>query len=62
LGVDEAVDYKQSDEDVVKEIVKKTDGKMYRIFDATSQYNQKSVEFFKPIEGKDKWFSSTNDW
>jgi hypothetical protein len=62
LGVDDIVDYKQSDEGVIKEVVKKTGGKMYRIFDATSQHNMKSVAMFKPIEGKDKWFAGTNDW
>jgi hypothetical protein len=62
LGADDCVDYHQSDEDVIAEIVKKTDGKIYRIFDAMAQHIDFAVAMFKPIEGTNKWFSTTNDW
>ena len=62
LGADEIVNYKQPEEDIVAEIVKKTGGKMYRIFDAVAQHVKFSTVMFDAIKAKDKWFSTTNDW
>ena len=62
LGADECVDYRQSEEAIIAEILKKTGGKLYRAFDAVAQNIEFSVPLFKAVEAKDKWFSTTNDW
>jgi hypothetical protein len=64
LGVDIIVDYKQSKDDLIADIVKKTGGKLYHIFDAVAQNLDFPAPFFKAIEGSasEKFFSSTNDW
>jgi len=62
IGVYEVVNYSQSEDAIISEIVKKTGGKMFHIFDAVSQYLQFSIPMFAAIEGADKWFTSTNDW
>jgi len=62
LGIDAVVDYKQSEADIIAEIVKKTGGKMYRVFDAVAQNMAFAAPMFKAIEGDEKWFTSTNDW
>jgi len=62
LGADDCVDYKQDQEALIADVAKKTGGKMYRIYDAVAQNIAFSVPMFKAVEGKNKWFTSTNDW
>ena len=62
IGVDEVVDYKQPEEAIIAEIVKKTGGKMFRMFDAVAQNIKFATPMFKEIEGTEKWFTGTNDW
>jgi NADPH:quinone reductase-like Zn-dependent oxidoreductase len=62
VGADECVNYKQDESVITSEIVQKTGGKMYRIFDAVGKHIQFSVPMFQAIKGTDKWFTTTNDW
>jgi len=63
IGADEVVSYKQSEADVISEIVKKTGGKLYRAYDVVAQNLKLAEPLFKAVGGKEeKWFTSTNDW
>jgi len=62
IGVDEVVDYKQEEDAIIAEIVKKTDGKLHKIFDAVAQKYDFPGKLFAAIEGGNKLFTSTNDW
>lgn len=63
-GVDEVVDYKQPQDAIISEIVAKTGGKMYLIYDAVATNIPFSVPMFKAIKGDKtkKIFTGTDDW
>src|ERR1700753_4257306 len=62
FGADEVVDYKQSEDAQVDEIVAKTGGKGFKAYDTTSQNLSFGSKLFKKTAPGDKSFTSTNDW
>ena len=47
---------------MIADIVAKTGGKLFRVFDAVAQNIQFSVPMFNAIPEGTKYFTSTNDW
>ena len=62
VGADDVVDYKQSEEETVKQIIDKTGGKLFKVYDATAQNVQTAAPLFKGTASGTKIFTSTNDW
>jgi NADPH:quinone reductase-like Zn-dependent oxidoreductase len=55
--------YKDSIEDQVAAVLSKTDGKVYKIFDAVASNNPLlAKKIFGQVSGKEKYFTTTNDW
>jgi len=61
-GAHECVDYQQEQNIIVSEVVKKTEGAMYRAFDAVGKNLQIAMPMFQAINGTDRRFTTTNDW
>jgi NADPH:quinone reductase-like Zn-dependent oxidoreductase len=49
LGAAATIDYKKSQEEQLNELLSKTDGKLYRIFDATAQSHELARAIFSKI-------------
>jgi hypothetical protein len=62
VGADEVVDYKIPESEQISEIVSKTGGKVFKVFDATAQNIATAAPLFKATEDGEKRFTSTNDW
>jgi NADPH:quinone reductase-like Zn-dependent oxidoreductase len=61
-GADLYVNYKKPEEEQVEELISKTEGKLYRVLDATSYGIDFAKKLLAKIEGGPKYFSSTDDW
>jgi hypothetical protein len=64
LGADETVDYKASEDEQISKLQTVTNGKLHRIFDATSKMNSFVFKYLKSVESEPgtKYFSTTDDW
>ncbi|KAF2668098.1 GroES-like protein [Microthyrium microscopicum] len=64
IGADTVVDYKQDEAAIIAEIASKTDGKLYKVFDAVAANLKFSIPLFAALKGDEhkKVFTSTNDW
>lgn len=61
-GANLLIDYKKPEDEQIEELISKTDGKLYRVFDATSGGIDFSKKLLAKIEGGPKYFTSTDDW
>jgi hypothetical protein len=61
LGALETFDYKLPATELANSIIKITDGKLYRTFDAAAFNYDFVKELYAQIDGK-KYFTTTNDW
>jgi len=62
FGADEVVDYKQPEATQIDEIVAKTGGKLFKVFDVVGKNLETAPSLFKKTLDGEKIFSSTNDW
>ena len=56
------MDYKIPQEDMIKEIVAKTGGKLSKVLDAAGQNVTTAAPLFKQLSSENKMFTSTDDW
>ena len=61
-GADLCVDYKKPEDEQIEELISGTEGKLYRVLDATSFGIDFAKKLLAKIEGGPKYFSSTDDW
>jgi len=61
-GADLCVDYKKPEDEQIEELISGTQGKLYRVLDATSFGIDFAKKLLAKIEGGPKYFSSTDDW
>jgi hypothetical protein len=61
-GAKLCVDYKKSEDEQIEELISKTEGKLYRVLDATSYGINFASKLLAKIEGGPKYFTSTDDW
>jgi hypothetical protein len=47
---------------MISEIVSKTGGKLFRVYDAVAQNIEFSLPMSKALPAGKKYFTSTNDW
>jgi len=61
-GANLCIDYKKPEDEQIEELISKTEGKLYRVLDATSNGIDFAKKLLAKIEGGPKYFSSTDDW
>ncbi len=61
-GAEICVDYKKPEDEQIAELISKTEGKLYRVFDATSNGINFAKKLLAKIDGGPKYFTSTDDW
>lgn len=64
LGSSFTIDYKKPQEEQLNELMSKSGGKVYRIFDAAAQSHEFAQAIFAKVaeDGKKMYFTTTNDW
>jgi hypothetical protein len=62
IGADATIDYKNSEDAQIAELLSVTEGKPSRIFDAVASNEGFAKVVFKQVSASPKYFATTNDW